>query len=508
MNLFKRALAGVAAACTVLTTCTACGENTATAMTINGTEIPAGVYLYYVTNAYYDAMGVLEEGGETFENVESTKDVKKIMQKSDIDGVHADEWIQNKAIEYCQTYVTVQQEFERLNLTLSGQELAEIEAGVENSKAYFTDFFRKTGISDKSIKSILTLNYQEDKIWEATYGEGGSKGIQEDTLYDHYKDNHLRIKYIEMPLKDGEGNLLKSDGKKTIEDMAKDYLARLEKKADDEAKLMSEFDYLIDEHNTYVTSISEAAVTTTDENGSTITTETTAKVTTTEEGDETTADGEQTETTAEGTTTTKAETTTTTKAGDTTDTTETTVAGGETTTTTTETTTAPADETTDAETETADETTTTTTTVNGLGYDTFKEQILVVSTASSEEKKPDETTTAPTYTPCQKVYEWAADAKTPLLKPELIKDDECYYIVVKLDVEDRMTSDDLWTSYIMEGVRDEMYHDEFMDMLEDMGKKLDVDRNEKAFRRYKVLDVDVVEYQAAMMQSYYSSYNY
>ena len=47
-----------------------------------------------------------------------------------------------------------------------------------------------------------------------------------------------------------------------------------------------------------------------------------------------------------------------------------------------------------------------------------------------------------------------------------------------------------------------------MDMLEDMGKKLDVDRNEKAFRRYKVLDVDVVEYQAAMMQSYYSSYNY
>jgi len=477
MKLIKRAAAALLSVCTALT-CASCGENTATAMTIDGYDVRAGIYLYYVTTAYNDAIQVLSDGGESFDDCETTADIRKIMKKVDIDEITAEEWIQNKAVEYCQTFVAIEKEFDALGLTLSGEDLANIENGVASSMSYFGEFFEDTGIGEQTVKDIVTSSYKESMLWDAYYGEGGSVGIKESELYDNFKNSHLRIKYIEMPLKDGEGNLLKADGKAKMEEMAEDYLARLAKKADSEADLMEEFDYLIEEHAAYQTSVSEAAVTTTDDEGNVITTETTAKVTTTDPAaEETTTD----ETDLTGETTTTTTTTETTAAAE--DITDTTTATGET------------------------ETTTTTTAASGsLGYDTSHEVTLIVSTATSADPLSTETTTEPTYTPCEKVYTWAADDSTPYNSPTLIKDEETYYVVMKMDIEDRMTEDDLWTSSAQESVRQSLYYDEFEDMMDEKGDALSVTRNEKAFRRYHVLDVDVVGYQNALWTSYYSSY--
>lgn len=486
MKLWKRITAAVTTLCMVFT-CFACGEDTGIAMTIDGYDVRAGIYLYYVVNAYNDAISVATENGESFADCETTKDIKKILKHTTIDDISVEEWIQNKATESCIEYVAIQREFDRLGLELSGEDLAEVDSSLASTLTFFADFFEDSGISEQSAKDILTSQKKLDLIWQAYYGEGGSVGVQEDTLYDYYAEHYLRYKYISMPLKDGEGNLLKADGKAEIEKMAEDYLARLEKKSDNEADLMEEFDYLIEEHEAYVTSLSNAAVTTTDENGSTVTTETTAKITTTEK--------------------------TTTSTEETTDSTETTVAGetttapAETTTTTTTTTIAETTDTTD----TGTSTTTTTTTTNALGYDVDEEVLVAVSTSATENEKPEgaetTTTTAPTYTPCQKVYEWVADADTAYNEPTLIKDDECYYIVMKMDIRDRMTENDLWSDSAKESIRSTVYYEEFESMMsEDVYSKFTEQRNEKAYKRYKVLDVDVVEYQAALMQSYYSYY--
>lgn len=475
----------------MMLTCFACGEDTGIAMTIDGYDVRAGIYLYYVVNAYNDAMTVMQENGETFENCESTKDIKKIMKKADIDGVSAEEWIQNKATEYCIEYVAIEREFDRLELKLTGDELADIDASLASTMTYFAAFFEDTGISEQSAKDILTSGMKLDRIWQSYYGEDGSVGVKDETLYDYYKDNYLRFKYIKMPLKDGAGNLLKADGKAEIEKMAEDYLARLEKKSGSEADLMEEFDYLIEEHNAYVTSLSKAAVTTTDADGSTVTTATTAKVTTTEKKTETTTSAEET----------GSETTETTVVGETTETEET---------TTTTTTTTTAAETTDT-TGTGTSATTTTTTTNALGYDVDLEVIVAVSTSTEESEKAEgdatTTTTAPTYNPCQKVYEWVVDEDMAYNEPTLIKDDECYYVVMKMDIEDRMIESDLWSDSAKESVRQTLYYDEFEAMLDkDVYVGYTEQRNEKAYKRYKVLNVDVVEYQAALMQSYYGYY--
>ena len=466
MNLAKKAGAVLLALCSALS-CASCGESTANAMKVANYDVRAGIYLYYATSAYNEAIEVLRKGGENFDDIEDSKGYQKILDKSDIDAVTAEEWIQNKAEEYCKTFVAIEQEFDALGLTLSGEQLAAADSSAASSMTYYGQFFEDTGISVQSVKDIILNSYKQDAIWNAYYGEGGSKDIQEQELYDYYAENHFRIKYIEMPLKDGEGNLLKADGKEEIENMAKDYLKRLGKKAKNEADLMAEFDFLIDEHANYVTSLSEAAVTTTDDEGNTITTPTTAKITTDKDGN----------------------------------------------TGTTAATTAPADEDEDAEKTTgaddASESTTTTTTAvaEGVDYDTANEHVLAVSTEpAKKDDEKEETTTEPSYTPCEKVYNWAVDPKTEFLKPELIKDDECYYVVVKMDIQDRMTGNDLWTANTVESARKDKYYQEFLDTLNKMANEKECERNNRAFKRYKVLDIDILGYKNALMQSYYSMY--
>ena len=479
MNFIRKAAAAALAFCTVLS-CAGCGERTANVMQVSGSDVRAGIYLYYATSAYGEAIEVMRKDGETFDDVVTSKDYKKILSKADIDGVKAEEWIQNKAIEHCETFMAIEKEFEALGLSLSGEQLAAAESSADTSMNYYGEFFHDTGIGRESVKDIVLNSYKQDEVWKAYYGEGGKENIQEQELYDHFKDNHFRIKYIEMPLKDGEGNLLKADGKAEIEKMANDYLKRLGKKKT-EAEKMEEFDYLIEEHNAYVTSLSEAAITTTDENGKTITTPTTAKVTTVDEAE----------------TTTEKEAVTTAPAEENDDAEPETDENGEAITT------AEATTATTATTET-----TTTTTVSGLGYDTGYERVLAVSTSAKEEEKDDsETTTEPTYTPCEKVYNWAVDPNTKYLEPTLIKDDECYYVVVKLDIEDRMTDDDQWSSSTIESVRQDLYYDAYLEKLEKIAKDLPVTRNESAFRRYKVLDIDYVGYQSALMSAYSSMYS-
>ncbi|MBP0987134.1 MAG: hypothetical protein J6S92_02530, partial [Oscillospiraceae bacterium] len=140
-------------------------------------------------------------------------------------------------------------------------------------------------------------------------------------------------------------------------------------------------------------------------------------------------------------------------------------------------------------------------------YNFENEHILAVSTtAKQDEETKDETTTEPSYTPCEKVYNWLADEKTAMLKPELIKDDECYYIVIKLDITERMIDDDLWNESRIESVRHELYDDTFLKKLENIANDLPSTRNNRAFKRYKVLDIDYLGYQQALMQSYYGMY--
>ena len=130
------------------------------------------------------------------------------------------------------------------------------------------------------------------------------------------------------------------------------------------------------------------------------------------------------------------------------------------------------------------ETTTTTTTVP------YANESIVAKVTTKEDTKEEDLY----YTPCKAVHDFVfEEAKTN--KPEVIYDEEnnAYYLVVRYDIEKRMTDDDLWTDSQKEGVVAAMFSDAFQDKLDTWVAALDVKTNEAAIKRYDPFDINFDE---------------
>ena len=73
MTILKKA-AAVLTAAGLAAACVACGSNTRFALTIDGYEVPAGVYIYFVNSAYNTGLSQL---GEEQPDLDTT-DVKAV----------------------------------------------------------------------------------------------------------------------------------------------------------------------------------------------------------------------------------------------------------------------------------------------------------------------------------------------------------------------------------------------------------------------------------------------
>ena len=278
-----------------------------------------------------------------------------------------------------------------------------------------------------------------------------------DELKEYYEDNDARVRYITFDLKDGNGDLLKDDGKKEMKSMVEDYLSVLKTLKDEDA-INDKMDTIQEEYNAYVTSISEeaaaaTATSATDENGNEIPATTTATTATTTSAETTTVTtvAADAESDSEAETTADTEETVTRAAADAdhSDETTTTVSGatGE---------------------ESSDTTETTTTTAP------YANESIITKVSTTDEKDKDNEDSI-NYTPSKKAYEAIFNnAKTNV--PFIVEDDEAYYLIVRFDITKRMTDDDLWTEDQMKAVASRKYWDNFTDDKKEMANALSIDQ--------------------------------
>lgn len=428
-----------------------CGKNTTWAMDIDGYQVKAGIYIYFSYNMYQEALSKI--GGDSSEQSIDTSDEKAI-KKATIENKTVMQWVQDETVTRLKQFVANEKEFDKLGLSLTDDQKTEIQAYLDN----YMDgdngkLFKKNGISEDSIKAIITNSYKSEAVFKAYYGIDGSEGVTEQQLKDYYIENNARVKYIDVALKDGNGNLLEGDDKQKVIDMAKSYLERLQNGED--------FDTIKDEYTAYSESVSEeaAAATGTDENGET----TTKSETTTSETEETTVSGDdslsESNETVSGDVSESEETETTENSGEaeTTDTTDIT--------------------------ETEE-----TTTADPYANETI---IAKVTTADPDETTEDgestETTTEPTYSPSKKSYDAIFD-QTKYGVPFMVDDEESYYIIIKYDIEERMTSDDLWTDTQIDTVDYTIFYKDYEDKVNSWSDALTVNLNKKALDRYDPAD--------------------
>ena len=241
MSLLKKITAALMSAA-MLISLSACGESTTWGAKINDTELRAGIYIYYSMNAYYEAQKFLTEG---------QTDIFAI----NIEDKPAVQWMQDKATASMQEYVAYEEKFDELGLTLSEDEVKATTKSVEDMleayKSYYGLDYEKYGISKQSNIDISINGLKKEAVFNYYYGDGGTEAVPEDDIKQYMKDNYAYVNYIQMQLKDGSGNLLKSDGKAKIKTMSEDYIER--------AKSGEDFNKIAAEYNTYYSNLQAEA---------------------------------------------------------------------------------------------------------------------------------------------------------------------------------------------------------------------------------------------------------
>lgn len=181
-KMTKGALSAVLCGAIALTACS-CGANTTTALTIDGTEIPAGVYICYQMDALSEAQTVLAEEQPDLDMTAEGFDIKA----QTIEGKNAEEWIKDKTIDFCRSYVATDRLFEEYGLSLDSHEKDEIKNAVasawdeENIYAQYIygfdtigEYYESLGVGRSSYEKIQTHFYKQTAVFNHIYGEGGS----------------------------------------------------------------------------------------------------------------------------------------------------------------------------------------------------------------------------------------------------------------------------------------------------------------------------------------------
>ncbi|MCM1328979.1 MAG: hypothetical protein NC253_06000 [Ruminococcus sp.] len=253
MSFLKKSTAFIAAAAVALSL-SSCGKDTTWGAEIDGEQLRAGIMIYFQSTAVSEAMNFMPEtetvaaaDGETAAATE-TQSVLDIT----IEDKPAREWIKEKTVEGMREYAAVEKKFDELGLSFENNEEDKLNIVVDQMWEYFGEYYEELGVSRASYYAVGLNSDKRTAIFNHYYGEGGEKAVSDSDITAYLTENNARIKYFTMPLKDGEGNLLKSDGKAELKAMAEGYI---EKMKSGEAT----FEEIQKEYNNYYDELVKAA---------------------------------------------------------------------------------------------------------------------------------------------------------------------------------------------------------------------------------------------------------
>ncbi len=173
-------------------------------------ELPIGVYIYCLSNAYSTAKGYAEK----LDKYDGAKDSWLDMEITDDDGnkAVARQWIKDKAQEDCLTFLVVEEQMKKENATYDE---ATLQGARDQAKQYWevgiqqqyqqtpalSTIYSKYGISEESFIYVQAdANLFQNDLFYAVYGKGGSKEVKDDDLKKFFTDEYVSYSYYSTPL--------------------------------------------------------------------------------------------------------------------------------------------------------------------------------------------------------------------------------------------------------------------------------------------------------------------
>lgn len=247
------------------------GSGTKTALTIDGYEIPAGIFIFNEIYAYNDAVSqIYSESGQ----YPTVKDV----EKASIDSKDSVDWIQDKATEYCMDFVAAEKEFDKIGGKLTDEELKEIDESVE--AALENKLLTENGIGEESIRKMVANGYKIDHIFEHYFGIDKENGCSEDELKEYFVENTARIKSVAVKLTDSEGKALGDDERHKLDSKIKEWVSEINSESSELDK-MHKMDEIQKEYTEFAAQLTATGTETTTTTTTTTTTVTSSDATAT-----------------------------------------------------------------------------------------------------------------------------------------------------------------------------------------------------------------------------------
>lgn len=188
-----------------------CGNATGTALTIDGVDIKAGIYILNQQEALSAASKKLSEERPDLDMNAEGFDIKA----QTIEGKNAEAWIKDKAIELCREYVAKNKLFEKEGLSLTAEQKSELSSNTSslwsNSNIYaqyiygtdtFGEYYESIGVSEQSYKAMSESNYVSEALFDHRYAEGGTMAVPASDINAVTIGNYAAVLYFEA--KDGK----------------------------------------------------------------------------------------------------------------------------------------------------------------------------------------------------------------------------------------------------------------------------------------------------------------
>ena len=233
----KRAVAVLAAAVMTAASVTGCSSSTDYSMTANGKKVNAGVYINFILNEMTNQMYTMYYSGEITE-------MKECLDKQ-VDGVDFRTYVKDKALEQTKEFVAVQTKFDELGLTLSEDDVSQIEDSISSTWGSQKEFYELEGVSRESLKMCFEHSYKKEAIFDHYYMEGGETPVTDDDVNKYISDNYIRYKLVTIPKSTNEDAEQAKTENEEYKNLWEQYIAEAEELD------FAGFDKIISEYDEY-----------------------------------------------------------------------------------------------------------------------------------------------------------------------------------------------------------------------------------------------------------------
>ncbi len=189
-----------------------CAASQTYPLTIDGEKIRAGIYILEQQTAISEAKNKLSEEQP---DLDTSADGFNFLDQT-VEGKKFEDWVNDKAVEYCRNYVATGKLFNDYGLTLDPEDISSTDSYVkqlwteENAYAQYIygvkiigEYYEKLGVGEQSFKDLQYMSYKREDVFDYLYGENGIQAATQEEINESLKTDYIAVNFFEYQLENG-----------------------------------------------------------------------------------------------------------------------------------------------------------------------------------------------------------------------------------------------------------------------------------------------------------------